>query len=75
MKEQWVLSIRGQRAAAKIPFLKHWGGTRKKAAGRMLRGRTYDGFPSRVKNPSLPAALRQLRAREIESAALVQMQI
>jgi protein gp37 len=76
MKEDWVLSIREQCEAARIPFFfKQWGGTRKKAAGRVLRGRTYDGFPTRVKNPSLPALLRKQRAREIESAALIQIRM
>jgi protein gp37 len=60
MKEQWVLSIREQCEAAKVPFFfKQWGGVRKKVAGRTLLGRTYDGFPKRVQNPTLPATLRQ----------------
>jgi hypothetical protein len=59
---------------AKVPFFfKQWGGVRKKAAGRVLRGRAYDGFPNRVQNPSLPAAVRLQRALEIESAELVQI--
>src|SRR5215813_11878231 len=56
MKEQWVLSIREQCEAAGVAFFfKQWGGVRKKATGRVLRGRTYDGLPNRVQNPSLPA--------------------
>jgi len=74
MKEEWVLSIREQCEVAKVPFFfKQWGGVRKKAAGRVLRGRAYDGFPNRVQNPSLPAAVRLQRALEIESAELVQI--
>jgi protein gp37 len=74
MGEDWVLSIREQCEAAKIPFFfKQWGGTHKIAAGRVLRGRTHDSFPRRVKNPSLPTILRLQRAREVESAALVQI--
>jgi hypothetical protein len=74
MKEEWVLSIRKQCDVANIPFFfKQWGGVRKKAAGRTLRGRTHDGFPARVRNPTLPALLRLRHALEIEYAALVQL--
>ena len=74
MKEEWVLSIRNQCEAAKVPFFfKQWGGVRKKASGRVLCGRTYDGFPNRVQYPRLPAAVRLRHAREIETAALVQI--
>ena len=67
MKEDWVLSIREQCEAANVPFFfKQWGGVRKKAAGRMLLGRTYDGFPKRVQHPTLPAVIRLQRALEIE---------
>jgi protein gp37 len=74
MKEEWVLSIREQCETANIPFFfKQWGGLRKKAAGRTLRGRTYDGFPVRVHNPTLPALLRSNYALEIENTVLVQL--
>jgi len=74
MKEEWVLSVREQCKAAKVPFFfKQWGGVRKKAAGRTLRGRTHDSFPARVQNPTLPAPLRVNHALEIENAALVQL--
>ena len=54
MKEGWVLSIRKQCKAAKIPFFfKQWGGVRKKAAGRTLRGRTHDEYPTRVQHPTV----------------------
>ena len=59
---------------AGVPFFfKQWGGVRKKVAGRTLLGRTYDGFPKRVQNPTLPATLRQRHVSEIESGALVQL--
>ena len=75
MKESWVLSIREQCTAAGVPFFfKQWGGVRKKAAGRMLRGRTYDGFPRRPENPVLPTRLRLQHALEIEGG-LVQLAI
>lgn len=74
MKERWVLSIREQCEAANISFFfMQWGGVRKKATGRELLGRTYDGFPNRVQNPTLPARLRLRHASDIESAALVHL--
>jgi len=49
MEEQWVLEIRDQCLDAGVPFFfKQWGGTNKKRAGRMLRGRTWDGMPAKV---------------------------
>jgi protein gp37 len=75
MREEWVLSIREQCKAARVPFFfKQWGGVRKKSAGRVLRGRTYDAFPERVQNPTLPAIVRLQRALEIESGELVQIE-
>lgn len=74
MAEEWVLSIREQCRAARVPFFfKQWGGLRKKSTGRVLRGRTYDAFPKRVQNPTLPAAVRQQCALDIESGELVQI--
>jgi len=74
MKEEWVLSIREQCEAANVLFFfKQWGGVRKKAAGRILRGRTHDDFPARVGNPTLPALLRLKHAVEIENSELVQL--
>jgi protein gp37 len=72
MKEAWVESIREQCDAAGVPFFfKQWGGVRKNVTGRMLHGRTYDGFPNRVQHAVLPALQRLQRAREIESGELV----
>jgi protein gp37 len=49
MEEEWVLSLRDQCAASRVPFFfKQWGGVRKKKNGRLLRGRTYDQYPARV---------------------------
>ena len=74
MKEDWVLSIREQCAAANVPFFfKQWGGVRKKVAGRLLNGRTHDGFPAQATNPTLPAIVRLKHALAIESAELVQV--
>jgi protein gp37 len=46
MAEEWVQDIRLQckRAGVKF-FFKQWGGRNKKAAGRLLNGRTYDEMP------------------------------
>lgn len=70
----WVLSIREQCKAVGVPFFfKQWGGVRKKAAGRTLRGKTYDGFPSRVERDVRPTRLRLRHALEIENGRLVQL--
>ncbi len=46
LKEDWVISIRNQCKRAGVPFFfKQWGGVRKKNAGRLLEGKTYDEFP------------------------------
>lgn len=46
MAKEWVLSIRDQCRRAGVPFFfKQWGGWNKKAAGRLLNGRTYDEMP------------------------------
>lgn len=42
----WVRDIRDQCLAAKVPFLfKQWGGVRKRKAGKVLDGRTWDEMP------------------------------
>jgi protein gp37 len=52
VKKEWVLSIRDQCAAAKVPFFfKQWGGRKKKQNGRLLEGRTHDEMPLCVRNP------------------------
>ena len=46
MKPEWVDEIQIQCKEAGVPFFfKQWGGTNKKAAGRLLHGRTYDEMP------------------------------
>lgn len=70
MKREWVQSICDQCESAGIPFFfKQWGGTRKKLAGRVLNGKTYDGFPSiqRVYAPS--PEVRMARIAEIQRCA------
>ena len=49
MAENWVRSIRDQCRAQHVPyFFKQWGGRNKKAAGRVLDGRTWDEMPELV---------------------------
>jgi protein gp37 len=46
LQEQWVLDIRDQCQANRVPFFfKQWGGVWKKRAGRLLEGRTWDEMP------------------------------
>lgn len=52
MDEEWVISLRDQCAASRVPFFfKQWGGVRKARNGRLLQGRTYDEYPRRVNSP------------------------
>jgi protein gp37 len=46
LAEEWVVNIREQCLVAHVPFFfKQWGGARKKRAGRVLQGRTWDEMP------------------------------
>ncbi|HXR45809.1 MAG TPA: phage Gp37/Gp68 family protein [Candidatus Limnocylindrales bacterium] len=46
IKASWVRNIRAECRVHNIPFFfKQWGGVRKSETGRMLDGKTYDGFP------------------------------
>jgi len=47
MEKEWVESILSQCHEAGVAFFfKQWGGVRKKRAGRVLNGKTYDEMPS-----------------------------
>lgn len=47
MQEEWVLGVLKQCRRDGVPFFfKQWGGARKHLNGRLLRGRTYDEFPT-----------------------------
>ena len=47
MREEWVVDLRDQCLAAGVRFFfKQWGGVRKKRAGRLLDGRTWDELPA-----------------------------
>jgi protein gp37 len=57
MDRDWVVNIRRQCRAARVPFFfKQWGGVRKSEAGRELDGRTYDDFPQSLMPRSIPPA-------------------
>ena len=46
IKPEWVLDIQEQCEKKEVAFFfKQWGGKNKKAAGRILNGRTYDEMP------------------------------
>lgn len=56
MDRRWVTDIRDQCQQAAVPFFfKQWGGGRKKKAGRLLDGRTWDEGP-RVARPAFAVA-------------------
>lgn len=56
MKKEWVNSIRDQCVEASVPFFfKQWGGPRKHVSGRLLDGKTWDGFPSAMTGAGVPA--------------------
>jgi len=46
MDPRWVVDLRDQCRAARVPFFfKQWGGRNKKKAGRILEGRLWDEMP------------------------------
>lgn len=52
MQESWVQSLLKQCRIHNVPFFfKQWGGVHKKRAGRELKGKTYNEFPSTAKEP------------------------
>lgn len=49
LEARWVRNIRDKCKKSKVAFhFKQWGGTNKKAAGRVLDGRTWDELPARL---------------------------
>lgn len=64
MRVEWVTSIREQCENQNVPFFfKQWGGVRKSRHGRELDGRTYDEYPTVVRQPiPLLAVRRELEA-------------
>lgn len=46
IKEEWIIEIKEQCEKAGTAFyFKQWGGTNKKEAGRLLKGKRYDAMP------------------------------
>lgn len=49
MDAKWVRAIRDRCIAQSVPFFfKQWGGTNKKATGRILDGKLWDGMPEPI---------------------------
>jgi protein gp37 len=49
VQKEWIIEIRDQCIQAGIPFFfKQWGGVRKKNNGKLLDGRIWNEFPSRL---------------------------
>ena len=68
MSVEWVRDIRDQCRKAGVPFFfKQWGGVRKKQNGRILDGRTYDGFPRCPPAVKIQQARRLGALKEIEN--------
>jgi protein gp37 len=68
MNREWVVSIREQCRAAKVPFFfKQWGGVRKAEAGRLLEGRTYDAMPHRAEPSAACYRVRLQMVEQVES--------
>jgi protein gp37 len=66
MREEWVISVRDQCREVRVPFFfKQWGGVRKAKNGRLLGGRTYDEYPTRVVSPIPERANCVAYARDI----------
>jgi protein gp37 len=55
IERAWVVNIRQQCRAARVPFFfKQWGGMRKAETGRELDGQTYDEMPCRQPGRVVP---------------------
>lgn len=49
--EEWILNIKDECIKQAVPFFfKQWGGINKKKTGRLLEGRTWDGYPYLLEN-------------------------
>jgi protein gp37 len=70
MQPAWVRSIQNQCSRDGVPFFfKQWGGTRKKASGRTLDGRTYNNFPKII--PSISTSISGKATSPFPSIAFV----
>ncbi len=73
MRPEWVENVHRACQARGIPFFfKQWGGVRKKAAGRLLHGRTWDELPParRAPFPSRAERLERMHAGSMGSNVL-----
>jgi protein gp37 len=71
MSRDWVLSIRDQCAAARVPFFfKQWGGVRKSENGRELEQRTHDDLP-KFTRAAVPAPDERLDRRRRAKATFL----
>jgi protein gp37 len=67
MRREWVISIRRQCRAAKVPFFfKQWGGVQKSRTGRELNGRTHDEVPPTLQTCAPRIGVRRLLAATFE---------
>lgn len=58
MQESWAIELRDQCVEAGVAFFfKQWGGLRPKSGGRLLDGKTWDGFPADKFTQSTPELL------------------
>jgi protein gp37 len=68
MNPLWVIDIRNQcQKAGVFFFFKQWGGVRKKQNGRILDGKTYDGFPACPPSGKVQQTARLAALQEIET--------
>lgn len=63
MKEEWVREIQVQCESQGVAFFfKQWGGTNKKASGRLLDGKTWDAMPEQSTLNEYESTLRLIAA-------------
>jgi protein gp37 len=69
MDPAWAREIRDQCIASNVPFFfKQWGGKRKSRTGRVLDGRTWNGFPrSPIEAPSQRLSRKRMPSEQAEA--------
>jgi protein gp37 len=69
MDPAWAREIRDQCIASNVPFFfKQWGGKRKSRTGRVLDGRTWNGFPrSPAEKPSHRSTRKRMPSAQAEA--------
>ncbi|MCA9191928.1 MAG: phage Gp37/Gp68 family protein [Planctomycetales bacterium] len=76
IQKEWVRGIRRLCRRHEIPFFfKQWGGVRKKKAGRVLDGRTYDEMPAITVLPMPTDETRQALIAEVENESTEEFQL